>query len=47
MINLELLENNVMLENNDKPSILFVHGMWHGAWCREPYFLPYFENVSR
>jgi len=22
--------------------ILFVHGMWHGAWCWDEYFLPYF-----
>ncbi len=22
--------------------ILFVHGMWHGAWCWDDYFLPYF-----
>jgi pimeloyl-ACP methyl ester carboxylesterase len=24
--------------------ILFVHGMWHAAWCWEPYFLPYFAQ---
>jgi pimeloyl-ACP methyl ester carboxylesterase len=22
--------------------LLFVHGKWHGAWCWEEYFLPYF-----
>jgi len=27
-----------------KPPILFVHGAWHGAWCWEKYFLPYFAN---
>ncbi len=26
------------------PPILFVHGAWHGAWCWEPYFLPYFAE---
>lgn len=24
--------------------ILFVHGAWHGAWCWEKYFLPYFAK---
>ena len=24
--------------------ILFVHGMWHGAWCWEEHFLPYFAD---
>src|SRR5689334_23220565 len=22
--------------------ILFVHGAWHGAWCWDEYFMPYF-----
>ncbi len=22
--------------------LLFIHGAWHGAWCWEKYFLPYF-----
>jgi len=25
-------------------TIVFVHGAWHGAWCWEKYFVPYFEN---
>ncbi|MBE7555559.1 MAG: alpha/beta fold hydrolase [Anaerolineales bacterium] len=24
--------------------ILFVHGMWHGAWCWSEHFLPYFAQ---
>ncbi len=24
--------------------ILFLHGAWHGAWCWEDYFLPYFAR---
>lgn len=24
--------------------ILFVHGMWHGAWCWQEFFLPYFAK---
>ena len=25
-------------------SILFVHGAWHGAWCWEEHFMPYFAQ---
>ena len=32
-------------EGTPKPvSLLFVHGAWHGAWCWEEYFLPYFAD---
>jgi pimeloyl-ACP methyl ester carboxylesterase len=24
--------------------LLFVHGAWHGAWCWDDYFLPYFAQ---
>lgn len=24
--------------------VLFVHGMWHAAWCWEEHFLPYFSQ---
>lgn len=24
--------------------ILFVHGKWHGAWCWQEYFMPYFAQ---
>ena len=27
-------------------SLLFIHGMWHGAWCYKPYFLPYFSDLG-
>ena len=41
---LEVLSNSPNeIRNPDKP-ILFVHGMFHGAWCWEPCFLPYFEK---
>jgi len=29
-----------------KETIVFVHGMCHGAWCWEEYFLPYFEKLG-
>ncbi len=27
-----------------KTPLLFIHGAWHGAWCWEKYFLPYFTE---
>lgn len=42
MMKLELLSNNPKTILNDTP-ILFVHGMWHGAWCWDK-FLAYFEK---
>jgi alpha-beta hydrolase superfamily lysophospholipase len=29
-----------------KETIVFVHGMSHGAWCWEEYFIPYFEKMG-
>jgi alpha-beta hydrolase superfamily lysophospholipase len=32
-------------KSNKHPTpVLFVHGMWHGAWCWAEYFLPYFAQ---
>jgi len=27
-----------------KTPLLFIHGMWHGAWCWDEYFLPFFAE---
>jgi pimeloyl-ACP methyl ester carboxylesterase len=41
---LEVLEC-LAKEINDKiPPLLFIHGAYHGAWCWEKYFLPYFSS---
>ena len=29
-----------------KETIVFVHGMAHGAWCWEEYFIPFFEKLG-
>lgn len=29
-----------------KETIVFVHGMCHGAWCWEENFVPYFQNLG-
>ena len=44
-MNLELIENNPKLIKGKQP-ILFIHGMWHGAWCWESNFLSYFEELG-
>lgn len=31
-------------EESDRPPLLFVHGLWHGAWCWEEHFLPWFAD---
>ncbi len=45
MTSLELLSNQVEPQAG-KPPLLFLHGMWHGAWVWEPYFLPYFGRLG-
>ena len=42
---LEILENNAQPAPG-RPPLLFVHGMWHGAWVWEPCFLPAFEKLG-
>jgi pimeloyl-ACP methyl ester carboxylesterase len=29
-----------------KETLVFVHGMSHGAWCWKEYFIPYFEKLG-
>ena len=29
-----------------KETIVFIHGMCHGAWCWEEFFIPYFEQLG-
>ncbi len=29
-----------------KTPLLFVHGMWHGAWCWDEFFLPFFAEAG-
>ncbi len=44
MLKLEILHQSTT--NSKNQSILFVHGMWHGAWCWETYFMPYFADLG-
>lgn len=40
---LELLSHRPINPKKAQP-LLFVHGAWHGAWCWEEFFLPYFAQ---
>ncbi|MGB7980541.1 MAG: alpha/beta hydrolase [Candidatus Nanopelagicales bacterium] len=31
-------------ERDSRPPLLFVHGLWHGAWCWAEKFLPFFAE---
>jgi alpha-beta hydrolase superfamily lysophospholipase len=42
-MNLELLEGATNAVDSDKPPLLFIHGVLHGAWCWE-LFLEYFSE---
>jgi pimeloyl-ACP methyl ester carboxylesterase len=40
---LELLHESAKGDAKETP-ILFVHGKWHGAWCWQDHFMPYFAR---
>lgn len=42
-MNLEILKENADTGAGKRP-LLFLHGMWHGAWCWQRYFMPYFRE---
>jgi pimeloyl-ACP methyl ester carboxylesterase len=42
-MNLEVIHHSPAASNANPP-LLFIHGAWHGAWCWEEYFLPYFAQ---
>ncbi len=42
-MNLETITRTPVNRTRTTP-LLFVHGMWHGAWCWEENFLPYFAE---
>jgi pimeloyl-ACP methyl ester carboxylesterase len=40
---LEVLSREPATQTHTTP-LLFVHGAWHGAWCWDEHFLPYFAE---
>ncbi len=40
---LEVLSEKAEPRTHDTP-IIFAHGAWHGAWCWQKYFMPYFAS---
>lgn len=43
MVKLEVISRQPERRRFETP-LLFVHGAWHGAWCWEENFLPYFAD---
>jgi pimeloyl-ACP methyl ester carboxylesterase len=41
---LEVITHKPKKENKNRPPILCVHGGYHGAWCWDEYFLPFFAE---
>ena len=33
-------------DDTNKPTLLFLHGSFHGAWCWTEYFFPYFTHLG-
>lgn len=44
-MDLELIERGITPARRPTP-LLFVHGAWHGAWCWQEHFIPYFEAAG-
>ncbi len=45
MTDVELIERLPACTVSARPTpVLFVHGMWHGPWCWEEHFAPYFAD---
>jgi pimeloyl-ACP methyl ester carboxylesterase len=42
-MNIETITRTPQTQTHKTP-LLFVHGMWHGAWCWDEFFLPYFAE---
>jgi pimeloyl-ACP methyl ester carboxylesterase len=42
-MNLEILSRKPQNQMHETP-LLFIHGAWHGAWCWDAHFLPYFAE---
>lgn len=42
MEHIEVIHQPGRGETTHETPVLFIHGAWHGAWCWEPTFIPYF-----
>ena len=42
-MNIETITRTPKKQTHKTP-LLFVHGMWHGAWCWDEFFLPFFAD---
>lgn len=41
---INLIKGKPELLRKDSPAIVFIHGAWHGAWCWQEHFIPFFTK---
>jgi len=39
---IDLFKSEPNLSKQNQPALVFVHGAWHGAWCWQEHFIPFF-----
>ncbi len=44
LVNLNIIKSKPNNSNDSLPVLVFIHGAWHGAWCWEKNFLPFFTK---
>jgi len=41
---IDLIKREPKFPKQNQPALVFVHGAWHGAWCWEEHFIPFFTQ---
>ncbi len=41
---IDLIKSKPQLLKENQPALVFVHGAWHGAWCWQEHFIPFFTD---
>ncbi len=41
---INLIKSKPEIPEKNQPALVFVHGAWHGAWCWQEHFIPFFTK---
>lgn len=41
---INLIKGKPEISKKNQPALVFVHGAWHGAWCWQEHFIPFFTQ---
>ena len=41
---INLIKDKPEIPKKNQPALVFVHGAWHGAWCWQEHFIPFFTK---